>query len=304
MTKLKNKIFNSTAYLKLSEWAKKIIIPGFEGLSLFEIIKFLNDALKKGGLATKAAAIAFGIFLAFFPSIIFFLSLIPYVPIDNFQHDLLAEIFGLMPDGIRPMVEETINDLILKKHNAVLSIGFLLTFYFASNSINSILSAFNSSFQFEIKQNPIKQRLLSFGLLILFSILVVLAVVIILFGETAISWFDLGMVTTIVLNIFKWLIILFLLFLAISLLYNVGNPERVKWKIISAGTSLTTVVIILTSLGFGYYIDNFGKFNELYGSIGSLIAFLIWIQICARILLIGFELSAKVQKQLENNIEK
>lgn len=300
MTKLKDKIFNSSVYQTLSEWSKKIHIPGFEGLSLFEIISFLNDALKKGGLATKAAAIAFGVFLAFFPSIIFFLSLIPFVPIDNFQHDLLAEIFSLMPDGIRPMVEETIHDLILKKHSAVLSIGFLLTFYFASNSINSVLTAFNSSFQFEVKRNPIKQRLISFGLLIVFSILVILAIAIILFGESVISWLDLGIASTIALNIFKWLIILFLLFLAISLLYNLGNPERVKWKIISAGTSLTTVVIILTSLGFSYYIDNFGKFNELYGSIGSLIAFLIWIQICSRILLIGFELSAKVQKQLEN----
>lgn len=300
MTKLKDKILESKPFRTTVLWAKKIIVPGFEGLSLFEIIDFLIDALKRGGLATKGTAIAFGIFLAFFPCIIFFLSLIPYVPIDNFQNDLLAEIFGLMPDGIRPMVEETINDLIMKKHSGVLSIGFLLTFYFASNSTNSILAAFNSSYQFEVKQNPIKQRLLSFGLLLLFTFLMVLSVVIILFGETAISWFDLGIITTISLNVFKWIIILFLLFLAISLLYNTGNPERVKWKIISAGTSLTTVVIIITSLGFGYYIDNFGKFNELYGSIGSLIAFLIWIQICARILLIGFELSAKVQKQLKS----
>ena len=256
MSKLKDKILSSKPIQTLFNWSKKIVLPGFEGLSLFEV------------------------------------------------GDLLAEIFGLMPDGIRPLVEQTINDLILKKHSAVLSIGFIMTFYFASNSINSILSTFNNSFQFEIKQNPIKQRLLSFGLLILFSFLIVLAIVIILFGETAIAYFDLGVITSIALNVFKWLIILFLLFLAISLLYNIGNPERVKWKIVSAGTSLTTIVIILTSLGFGYYIDNFGKFNELYGSIGSLIAFLIWIQICARILLIGFELSAKVQKQLENKLSE
>lgn len=299
MTKIKDIILESKIFRTTVLWAKKIIIPGFEGLSLFEIVDFLIEALKRGGLATKGTAIAFGIFLAFFPCIIFFLSLIPYVPIDNFQNDLLAEIFGLMPDGIRPMVEDTIHDLILKKHSGVLSVGFLLTFYFASNSINSILKSFNNSYQFEIKQNPIKQRLLSFGLLLLFTILIVLAVVIILFGESAISYLEMGFVTSIMLNIFKWLIILFLIFIAISMLYNVGNPERVKWRVISAGTSLTTVVIILTSLGFGYYIDNFGKFNELYGSIGSLIAFLIWIQICSRILLIGFELSAKVQKQLE-----
>lgn len=294
----KDKKLQSKPVLTLFAWARKINLPGFEGLSLYEVVSFLLEALKRGGLTTKAAAISFGIFLAFFPCIIFFLSLIPYVPIDNFQANLLAEIFSLMPEGIRPMVEETINDLILKKHSAVLSIGFIMTFYFASNSINSILAAFNSSYQFEVKQNPIKQRLFSFGLLILFTFLMMLAVIIILFGEAFISWLDLGIITTVGLNVFKWLIILFLLFLAISLLYNIGNPERVKWKMVSAGTSLTTLVIILTSLGFGYYIDNFANYNELYGSIGSLIAFLIWIQICANILLIGFELSAKVQKQL------
>ncbi len=300
MTKLKDKILQSKPIKTLFIWAKRIVLPGFEGLSLFDIGDFMIEMSKRSAVKTKASSIAFGIFLAFFPCIIFFLSLIPYVPVDNFQANLLTEIFSLMPESVRPLVEQTINDLITKKHSGVLSIGFLLTFYFASNSINSILSAFNNSYQFEIKQNPIKQRLFSFGLLLLFTVLMMLAVVIILFGEAFISWLDLGIISTISLNVFKWLIILFLLFLAISLLYNVGNPERVKWKMVSAGTTLTTLVIILTSLAFGYYIDNFSNYNELYGSIGSLIAFLIWIQICANILLIGFELSAKVQKQIKN----
>lgn len=304
MKKILERIKQTAWFKQIVKTLNRIVLPGFEGLSLLEVIEFMIQALKKGGIDTKAAAIAFNIFLAFFPSLIFLLSLIPFVPIDNFQEELLGDMFSIIPENLLPLVESTINDLILKKHSVVLSLGFLLTFYFASNSVNALLSAFNSSFQITNKQHPIIQRLWSLGLLSTLVFLLFVAVLTILFGEMAINWvqestnFN-GGITSFLLYSFRWIIILLLMFFSISLLYNIGNPQKVKWKLVSAGTTLTTLIIILTSAGFGYYVTNFSKFNELYGSIGSLIAFLLWIKICSHILLIGFELSAKVQSQIK-----
>jgi membrane protein len=300
MKKLLEKIKQTKGYQFLLSKLKVIVLPGFEGLSIYEVLSFLITTFKKGDIDTKGSAISFSVFLAFFPGLIFLLSLIPYVPIENFQQELLSELFGMMPDSLLPLIEDTINDLILKKKSITLSLGFILTFYFASDSVHALLSAFNSSFQFQQRRSALIQRLWSLGLLFTLIFLLFLAILILIFGETTIYWIQAntdfsGTITFIMLTLLKWVTILSLMFFTISLLYNIGNPERVRWKFISAGTTLTTVVIILTSMAFAYYLNNFSKYNELYGSIGSLIGFLIWIKICSQVLLVGFELSAKVQ---------
>jgi membrane protein len=300
LNKLLEKIKQNKTYQFLLSKFKIIVLPGFEGLSLYEVLKFMMITFRKGDIDTKASAISFSVFLAFFPGLIFLLSLIPYVPIDNFQQELLAELFGIMPDSLLPLIEDTVNDLILKKKSVTLSLGFILTLYFASDSIDALLSAFNSSFQFTKRRSFLIQRLWSLGLLFTLVFLLFAAIILLIFGEPAILWilentnFS-GTMTYISLTMFNWMIILLLMFFSISLLYNIGNPERVKWKLVSAGTTLTTLVIILTSMAFAFYLNNFSKYNELYGSIGSLIGFLIWIKICSQVLLIGFELTAKVQ---------
>jgi membrane protein len=300
MNKFLEKIKNHRLYKLILVWLKKIVLPGFEGLSLYEVLKFMMIAFRKGDIDTKASAISFSVFLAFFPGLIFLLSLIPFVPIENFQQELLAELFGIMPDSLLPLIEDTVNDLILKKKSVTLSLGFLLTLYFASDSIDALLTAFNRSFQFTKRRSFLIQRLWSLGLLFTLIFFLFLAILTLIFGESAIYWIQKnsdfsGTITFIMLTLLKWVTILSLMFFSISLLYNIGNPERVRWRFISAGTTLTTLVIILTSMAFAFYLNNFSKYNELYGSIGSLIGFLIWIKICSQVLLIGFELTAKVQ---------
>jgi membrane protein len=300
MNKFLEKIKNHRLYKLILVWLKKIVLPGFEGLSLYEVLKFIMITFRKGDIDTKASAISFSVFLAFFPGLIFLLSLIPFVPIDNFQQELLAELFGIMPDSLLPLIEDTVNDLILQKKSVTLSVGFLLTLYFASDSVDALLTAFNSSFQFTKRRSFLKQRLWSLGLLFTLVFFLFLAIFVLIFGEITIYWIQKntdfsGTMTFIMLTLLKWVTILSLMFFSISLLYNIGNPERVKWKLVSAGTTLTTLIIILTSMAFAFYLNNFSKYNELYGSIGSLIGFLIWIKICSLVLLIGFELTAKVQ---------
>ncbi|MEN9002695.1 MAG: YihY/virulence factor BrkB family protein, partial [Flavobacteriales bacterium] len=202
------------------------------------------------------------------------------------------------PENVGKIILQTIEDLILKKHTGFLSVGFILTTYYASSIINSILTTFSSSYQIEIKRSPIKQRLISFLLMITITTMMLLGFALILFSEGAITYLISTYIiesewVASVIRIAKWIAVLFLFIISISTLYNVALLKKRKWKVISAGASWATALIILASLGMSFYIDNFDSYNRLYGSIGSLIVFLIWINISSTILIMGFELYAK-----------
>lgn len=279
-------------------FCKRIHPIGFEGMSVYEIGTFLWSAFRRTDFAIRGAAIAFNFFLAIFPMIILLLSLIPYVPIENFQHNTLMEIESWLPNSIRETFHSTIDDLVHQKHTVVLSIGFVLTTVYASSSINAILSSFSSSYQVALQRNPIKQRVISFGLMFGLTILVIMAIAIIMFGNYGIRELqemgylngDWGFVFG---KAIKWTIVSMLLFTTITFLYNFGNPNYKRFKYITAGSTLSTFVIVLATMAFTYYTSNFGNYNELYGSLGSLIIFLMWIYLSARILLIGFELTTR-----------
>ena len=293
-----SKVLNTIRYSKPISWGRKacktISLPGLEGMSIYEGIKFTIEAFMRSDILTKSAAISFRFFIALFPTVILILSLIPYVPIQNFQQELLTNIYILLPDSLNSLISQTIEDLILKKHTGVLSIGFILTLYYASSIISSILNTFSSSYQLEVKRHPIKQRLIALVVMIGITIMMLTGFTLILFSESYIEsyYFDNIIVTT-SLYLLKWIAVVALFILSISTLYNVAHLERRKWKVLSAGASWATGLIILASLGLSYYINNFDSYNKLYGSIGSLIVFLLWINISSTILIMGFELYAK-----------
>ena len=160
---------------------------------------------------------------------------IPYLPIDGFQASVLAELIGVVPSDMRPFLVPTLEDLVLQKHYFVLSIGFVLTVYYASNSINTILSSFNSSFQIELKRHPIKQRLIALSLSLVWALLSLGAIVLIILGEDLIQLVNdsLSLNHTIAYYLghgIKWIIVFFMLILGITVLYNFGNPEVKKFN--------------------------------------------------------------------------
>lgn len=296
MSKIKDILVKNALIQTLIKGSKKIVVPWFERMTLYEILDFVMDSFKKAQFGIRSAAISFKFFMALFPTLVFFLSLIPFIPIDNFQENILYQLSNSLPQEIYTLIEDIIQDLINHKHHVVLSIGFFLSMYFASNGVNTLLTTFNSSHQIEMKRNPIKQRLLSVGIFSVISILFIVAFSAIILGEYVAyhnDYKNLDFIIRFGYQLAKWVITIFSILFAISILYNIGNTQRNKWKIFSAGASLATITIILASYGLTYFFVNFGKYNELYGSIGSLLMVLIWINVVSYILLIGFELSTK-----------
>lgn len=301
MLNLVERIQSTRLYKKWRILSERIKPIGFEGLTLYAVGNFFLDGLKQGALTTRGAAIAFRLFLAFFPAILVMLSLIPLVPIVDFQDNLFAAIQQVLPGDTFALFEQTIADLILNKHNQVLSASFLVGLFFASNSINAILSGFNGSVNLENKGGLLKTRLFSLGVLFVMALVVVICMALITLSEVI---FDYGFaqvemtegLAQFLVSSVRYIIIITLIYSVVTLLYNVGNLDMKKFKFFSAGAMLTTVFFLLTTIGFAIYLNNFGNYNELYGTLGTLVVLLVWLDFNCLILLLGFELNASISK--------
>lgn len=278
---------------------KKLVLPGFEGVPIYDVGVFFFNGLKKGDLSNRASAIAFNFFLAIFPAIIFFFTLIPYVPIHNFQDSLLNLLHDLIPQQTYVAVEETLFDIIKRPRGGLLSLGFLMAMFFATNSVNSLIDAFNKTYYTVESRSAFKQRITSIVLVFVLAILVILAISLITIGPIVIRWVEkMGLLTDwLTLNLIgtgKWVIIFTLLFSAFSVLYYFAPSVKHRFKFVTAGSTLATLLFIVTSVGFNFFINNFATYNSLYGSIGTLIVFMLWLYINSLIILVGWELNSSI----------
>jgi len=301
LNKLLKRIIESRIARTILTISKRLKPIGFQGLSVFTVGRFFLDGLKQGALSTRAAAVAFRFFLAIFPGILVLLSFIPIIPIEDFQDNLFSAIEGFLPGDTFSLFQSTIKDLIHNKHNGVLSLSFIVGLFFASNSINAILIGFNGSVNIEKKGNFFKTRLFSLGILVIMAVTVVVSMALITASESIFEYAseNYGIqpgIGQLAFSATRYLIIILLIYSTVTLLYNVGNLDVKRFKYWSAGASLTTLFFILTTVGFAIYLNNFGKYNELYGTLGTLVVLLIWLNFNCLILLLGFELNASISQ--------
>jgi membrane protein len=292
---------------RIAAWAKKVSLPFLDGVPVYNVSMFFWRSIIDGSLTTRASAIAFNFFIALFPAIIFLFTLIPYVPVHNFQEELFELIESLLPGGAFDAIEDTVSDIIMQPRGTLLSLGFVFALVFSTNGIVSMMTAFDATVHSIKGRSWISQRVTAVLLLFILTLLLTIAIVLITFGQLALNYlvdhyvfFD--WITYYVLSVGKWLIIIALFFFAFSFLYYLAPAKKSEWRFISAGGTLATVLSIITLIGFTFYINNFNQYNKLYGSIGTLLVVLLLIYFFSLILLVGFELNASIyEAQQENN---
>lgn len=280
-------------------WSKKIVLPGLDGMPLYEVMRFFILGLMKGQLTARASAIAYNFFMAVFPTIIFFFTIIPFVPVENFQEMLLNLLRDLLPSGTYQTVNETLTDIITRPRSGLLSIGFFLAFYFSTNGIASMMDGFNATWHSIETRSWIKQRFVATLLVLLLSLMVIISIGLISIGNFTFQFlYDHDILTSrfnyYLLQALRWLILVGLIFFGTSVIYYFGPARKNKFRFFSAGSTLTTFLIIASLIGFNYYVANFSSYNALYGSIGTLLIVMLWIYFNALILLIGFELNVSI----------
>ncbi len=284
----------------------KIPIPG-TNYSLYYVGNFFVNGLTKGSFTIRAKSITYSLFSAIFPMLIFGLSLIPFVPIAGFQDYLLQAIAEVLPPALQEIFHDTITDTITNQSGTLLSFGIITTLYFASNGILAIISAFNASYHHVDCRNIISKRLISIALVLIICTLILTAMTIMIGGTKYID--HLAKYNAIIgdsnfwyvcLHIAKWLLVVLLYFFAISFLYYLAPSKKSRYKFISPGAILATIVQMLCTSGFSYYVNNFANYNKVYGSIGTIIIVLMLLYFTSISLILGFELNISILSGKEN----
>ncbi len=275
--------------------SKKIVLPGFEGLSFYIVSKFFYRGIRNGTLNIRASSLSFSFFLALFPCVIFLFTLIPFIPITNFKGSLFLLMQDVMPKSAFEATKETIVDIIIKKRGGLLSIGFFSALYFSTNGFNAMINAFNATYHEIETRNFWQQRLVSLFMLIVFVLIISICISLYVGTEYGIHHLrHTHKILYFILHSLKWVILFGLCYSIVSFNYFVGPKRKKGWSFFSAGSMFATVLTVLATVLFSYYVNNFGKYNKLYGSIGSLIVVMMIIYINSLILLLGFDLNASI----------
>lgn len=279
--------------------AKRISIPGFERIPIYDVVVFFVRGLQKGSLTTRASSIAFHLFLASLPALIYFFTLLPFIPINNFQSGVLSLMESVLPMEVYNVLESTLLDMFVKRKGLQL-FGILIALVFATNAVNGMIQAFNATYHTIETRSWIQRRGVALFLVIILFFLITIAVSLILFGRLSINLLvDNELINTeftiLIIRFSKWIVIVGLIYFALSFVYWLGPSRKMKWKFYSAGSTLSSVLVIGTSLIFSSIMNNFGQFNKFFGSISTLMIILLWIYLNSVALLIGFELNASIK---------
>jgi membrane protein len=301
---IENKLLKLPIIKNLVRLFKRIKLPWLQGLSFYELLELYFSGIIEGGFSYHASAVAFSFFMALFPFALFILNLIPYIPIEGFQIDFLEFVKEGVPPNTYDAIYKIINDILNNSHSGLLSSGFFLSIFLMSNGIVGILGGFESSKHVLIKRSFFNQYLVALGISMILSILLLVTV-------AAVVIFEVFIQRTIIQDVLndsipliqlgRYAFVILMILITTSILLRYGTKQLYKPRFISIGSVFTTILVIISSYFFGIWVVKFSKYNELYGSIGTLLILMFYIWINCMILLLGFELNATIAKLKKKN---
>ena len=301
---IENKLNKIPVVKQLVSLTKAIKLKSLEGLSLYDILELYVLGIFKGAFSYRSSAIAFSFFMALFPFTLFILNLIPFIPLENFQADFLEFVEEGVPPNTYEAIEAILKDIMETSHQGLLSSGFILSILLMTNGINAILGGFEMSAHITITRGFFRQYFISLAISLVLSMILLITVAAIVIAEVMIQKINIrGYVADV--SVIEWSrygFILLMILITTSILYKFGAKETSSIAFISYGAVFTTILIVVSSYVFGIYVTKFAKYNELYGSIGTLLVLMFYIWINCMVLLLGFELNATISKLKRKNL--
>lgn len=297
LTQIRRKFVTSFPVKFLIRKSKNILLPGFNGIPLFDVVRFFFIQIQKTSLNERASSIAFNLLLAIPPACIFIFTLLPFLPIK----DELEQLYELIRDVIpgksnhEPIIN-FLHDFASIERSDLLSFGFILALYFSSNAMIGIMDSFNKlNYEGFSRRHALHDRWVAIKLTVILFLIIFLSLVALVSRGTVLTWLGVEDPTLreIILNV-RWIVILLLFFFIISFIYRHAPAVHKKWKFINPGSILATFLMIAFTMGFSYYVVNFGNYNKLYGSIGTVLILMLLIYFNSLVLLIGFELNVSI----------
>ena len=300
MTKLERIIVTKTPVAFILRRSKHWHLPGFEGVPLYDVIMFFFRQVRTVGLTERASAIAYNFIMAIPPSFLFLFTLIPHLPFIS-KRALKRELHNIILDVIPARIHNEslikfVDSFLDESKIGLLSFGLLLALYFASNAMMGLMRSFNKNYIGFSKRKDLHNRWVSIKLTSLLFLLVLGCLILLITQGAVLKWMGIKSETLREIIFYvRWIFIVALVYYSIAFIYKYAPAVEKRWKLISPGTILATFLSLLSTYGFSTWVDNFGKYDALYGSIGTIIVFMALIYINSLVLLIGFELNVSIK---------
>lgn len=291
------KIAKTTPVKFIIDKSKEISFPGFRGIPLYDVIMFFIAQVRTVGMTERASAISFNFVMAIPPALIFLFTLLPFIPItEQFENQLYGLIRDVIPgEKDNEVLISFLQDFINKPRNGLLSFSFVLSMFFSSNAMMGIMMSFDQNYIGFKKRKDLHARGVALKITLILFVLIFISVLLLIGREAVLVWF--GIESEIVRNIIlstRWIVIILLFFACISFIYRYAPAVHKKWRFINPGSILATFLMLLMTLLFSWWVSRFGTYNQLYGSIGTVLIVMVLIFINSLVLLIGFELNVSI----------
>ena len=288
-------------------WLKRIRFKRYGNLSLYKFLKLFLYNIDEDEIVDRANGVSFNFILAIFPTIIFLFTLIPYVTTyfpDVNTESIMKFLGEMMPPSMYDVVSSTVFDIISNQRGGLLTFGFIFALYLATNGMMALMRAFNACYRTVERRNFLRMRITATGLTFMLALGLFMAIILLVVGQIVIDYvtshaeelsqLNLDVFSIYLLFVLRFVVIFIVFFVAVSCIYYFGPAVHYNWSFFSIGSFIATLACLGISYGFSFYVTNFGSYNKVYGSIGALIALMIWIQLLTLVLLFGYEINASL----------
>ena len=280
--------------------SKGIVLPGFEGVNLYAVMQFFYKQMQTVGITERASAVAYNFIMAIPPSFLFLFTLIPQLPLVS-KRDIKDQLHGLIFEIVPATVHNAnlirfVDSFLDDAKIGLLSIGLVAALFFASNGMMGLMRSFNKNYIGFQRRTGLQERWMAIRLTVLIFSLVLGCLLLLVTQGAVLKWLGIqsaGWRTLI--GYVRWIFILGLVYYSIAFIYKFAPAVQKRWQLGSPGAILATFLSVLATLGFSYFVNQFGRYNALYGSIGTIMVLMVLIYINALVLLIGFELNVSIK---------
>ncbi|MCF8425998.1 MAG: YihY/virulence factor BrkB family protein [Bacteroidia bacterium] len=299
----RQKLFFTKPFKWLYKKTASIGMPGNKEVSVYAVMEFFIRNIGKSELNLRASSLAFTFFLAMFPTVIFFFTLIAYLPLKYTPDEILFFVADSIPANAYETIKETLLDILKNQRGDLLSVGFISAMYFSTNGFHNLMILLNKYSHFEESRPFWKQRLVAIGLSFFITILILFSVVMVTTGTLLISYlekvkyFPTSTIPSLI-SFFNLLIVGLIVMGIVGAIYFIAPAHKRHWKFFNSGAIFASSVILITTYGFSQYVNHFNSYNKVYGSIGVLIVIMMLIYINTFILLLGYDLNVALDLAL------
>ena len=299
MTNLQRRLYNSLVFRFVEEKSKHIILPGFNGVPLYNVVEFFIQQVRKSGFTERAAAVSYHFIMAIPPICLFLFTLIPHLPfvkkkmLESQLHSIITTIIPARE--YNKNIVSFVNGFLEHSPIGLLSFGFILLLFFGSNGMMGLMRSFNKNYPGAIKRSGLRKRWIAIRLTVLIMLLLLSCILLLIMQGAVLEWLgvhDKSLLKSIVMV--RWVFIVGLVFYSFAFIYKYAPDITKTWRLVSPGSILATFLSILGTIGFSVFVSNFGRYNALYGSLGTILVLMILIYINSLILLIGYELNVSI----------